>query len=90
MGVVVKKVRPDSKGRIILGKFAKNVSSFDITEDDQGRIILTPYKEIPLREAWLYENKEALKSVKKGLKDSAAGDTVSKGSFSQYVDDELE
>lgn len=66
-------VRPDSKGRIALGAYARGVSSYRIHQDKDGRLILEPYKEIPAREAWLFENDAALKKVRKGLKDAAAG-----------------
>ena len=66
-------VRPDSKGRITLGAYAKGVSSYRIHQEKDGRLILEPYKEIPAREAWLFENDAALTKVRKGLKEAAAG-----------------
>ena len=66
-------VRPDAKGRIALGAYAKGVSSYRIHQEKDGRLILEPYKEIPAREAWLFENDAALTKVRKGLKDVAAG-----------------
>ena len=86
-----KVVRPDAKGRITLGAFAKDVSSFHVTrEKDTGRLILDPYAEIPLEEQWLWKDKEAMESVRRGLADAKAGRTVSLGSFVQYIDDENE
>lgn len=38
-----------------------------------GKIVLDPMKAVPEREAWLYQNPEALASVKRGLKDAAEG-----------------
>jgi len=66
------KVRPDSKGRITLGRVAEGISSYTVIRDGD-RIILEPNMEIPAREKWLFDNKTALKQVKKGLGDSAAG-----------------
>lgn len=66
-------VRPDAKGRIALGDFAKGISSFRISQQKDGRLILEPFREIPAREAWLYENPVALGKVRKGLKDAGAG-----------------
>lgn len=83
-----KVVRPDSKGRITLGSFAKGVSSYKITLDRHHRIILEPFVEIPAQEKWLFENKQALEKVKRGLEDSAKGRIKSKGKFSQYIDEE--
>lgn len=68
-------VRPDSKGRIALGKFAQGVSSFQVHQEKDGRIVLEPFAEIPVRERWLYENKKTLASVKIGLRESAGGKT---------------
>lgn len=80
-------VRPDSKGRIALGAYAKGVSSYRIHAEEDGRLVLEPYKEIPAREMWLYENKEALAMFEQGLKEAAEGKTSSRGDFSKYVDD---
>jgi len=84
-----KVVRPDAKGRITLGAFAKGVSSFHVSrEKNTGKLILDPYAEIPLEEQWLWKNKKSLASALRGLEDSAAGRTVSLGSFIQYIGDE--
>lgn len=87
---VSKTVRPDSKGRITLGHLADGVSSFIVTQDKHNRIILEPRVEISAKEKWLFANKTVLNQVKKGLKDSAAGRTKSRGSFAKYVDDDIE
>jgi hypothetical protein len=78
-------VRPDAKGRVVLGELAKGVSSFSVREDKHHRIILEPNVEIPAREKWLFENKSALQSLKQGLKDAAAGRVSSLGSFAKYI-----
>ncbi len=90
MAVQEKYLRPDSKGRIQLGKRAKGISSYKIIEEKDGCIVLIPQVEIPAKEAWLYQNKEALESVKKGLEDSASGKVKSRGSFAQFADDVIE
>lgn len=83
-------LRPDSKNRVCLGSLAKGVSGYKVTIDDKTKkITLEPYVEIPLKEIWLYENDEAFARVKKGLEDSAAKDTIDRGSFSEYRQDEL-
>lgn len=81
-------VRPDSKGRITLGRFAKGVSSFLISLQPGGGLLLEPMVEIPAKEKWLLENKSALASVKRGLEQSANNEVQSRGSFAQYTDDE--
>ena len=76
-------MRPDSKGRITLGKLAEGVSSYRVTVESHGKIVLEPFAEIPARERWLFENPEALRRVRKGLAEVRAGRTVSLGSFSR-------
>jgi hypothetical protein len=86
----VKTVRPDSKGRITLGKLTKEYSGYTMKESADGTILLEPLVELPAREAWLYKNKEALASVEKGLKQSAEGKTKSLGSFAKHLEDDNE
>lgn len=83
-----KMLRPDSKGRITLGALAAGVSGFLLTVSPDQKIILEPFSEIPTREKWLFNNKQALSSVHSGLADAKAGRLKSKGKFSQYLDDE--
>jgi uncharacterized circularly permuted ATP-grasp superfamily protein len=78
-------VRPDSKGRVALGAYAKGVSSYRIRQEKDGRLILEPYAEVPAGEAWLYKNKEALAKVRKGLKDAKEGKVKRLGDFSKFV-----
>jgi len=79
----IKTVRPDKKGRITLGELLRGASSVRVSVDGQSRIILEPYAEVPLREAWLYENADALESVRQGLRESAAGELHDLGSFAE-------
>ncbi len=83
-------VRPDSKGRITLGKLAEGVSSYRVRQDRAGRIVLEPFAEVPARERWLFVNKPALDSVRRGLEDAAAGRVSEAGSFARYADEPLE
>jgi hypothetical protein len=78
------RLRPDSKGRITLGKLAEGVSSYRARREKDGKIVLEPFVEIPADERWLYENPKALESVRRGLADSRAGRTARKGSFAKY------
>jgi hypothetical protein len=79
------RLRPDSKGRITLGRLADGVSSYRAKKQADGKIILEPFVEIPADERWLWENKEALESVKKGIEDAKVGRLVSRGSFKKYL-----
>lgn len=81
----VTRVRPDSKGRITLGKLAEGVSSYRVKVESHGKIVLEPFAEVPARERWLFENPEALRRVRKGLAEADVGETVSLGSFSRKV-----
>ncbi len=88
MAATAKKIlRPDTKGRITLGKLAENVSGFKITEEE-GRIILEPQIEIPAREAWLYKNPEAKASLDRGIEQAENGEAKYLGSFSQYLEED--
>ncbi len=78
-------LRPDSKGRIALGKFAKNVSSFRVHVEADGKLVLEPFAEISLRERWIYENPEISASIDRGMADAKAGRVVSRGSFKKYL-----
>lgn len=80
-----KTVRPDSKGRITLGSLAEGASSFKAYKDPKGRIILEPQVEVPAAESWLWQNPVAMKSVQQGLKDSAEGKLVDRGSFAAHA-----
>jgi len=84
-----KTLRPDSKGRITLGKLSEGVSGFKMTVDKQERIILEPLVEIPAREKWLFNNPTALRQVRRGIEDAAQGKLVKKD-FSRYIDDDIE
>ncbi|MDA3949454.1 MAG: hypothetical protein PF508_09515 [Spirochaeta sp.] len=80
-------LKPDGKGRITLGKLLDGVSSVRVSVEEDGRIILEPFQEIPQREAWLYENREALNNVRTGLRQVAEGHTSYLGSFAAFEED---
>ena len=90
MKSLIQQLRPDSKGRISLGKLAKGVSSFRARQMEDGNIILEPFTEIPAREKWLFENAAALSAVKAGLAQATEGDTRTLGSFAQFADEDIE
>ena len=82
-----KVLRPDSKGRICLGRLAEGVSSFRVTVEEDHRIVLEPFAEVPAREKWLFENPEAKRSVMRGLDDAVHGRLVDCGSFADAIDE---
>ncbi len=85
--LTAKILRPDSKGRVALGKLAEGISSFRVMVDKHHRIVLEPFAEVLASEKWLFDDKETLASVRRGLADSAAGKTRARGSFATYADD---
>ncbi len=73
----------DSRKRISLTKLlpAGTISSVKAYVEED-KIILEPMVEIPAREAWLYQNKSALKKVRTGLSQKG---TMKRGSFTKYA-----
>ena len=90
MEQVIQQLRPDAKGRINLGKLAQGISSFRAHRTEEGNIVLEPFAEIPAREKWLFDNAEALSSVRAGLADAAEGKTVSRGSFAEFAGEDID
>lgn len=81
----VTQVRPDAKGRVTLSKLADGISSFNVSKDEEGRLLLEPMVEIPAREKWLFENPKAIASVRRGLADAKARRVQALGSFAKYA-----
>jgi hypothetical protein len=80
----VHNLRIDSKNRVTIGKLLlyECVRSVQASVLENGDILLKPMAEIPASEKWLYENKEALESVKRGLAETESKDL---GSFAKYT-----
>lgn len=80
--------KPDAKKRLSLGQAMRQAgAAYNIYANRLGQIVLDPVKAVPAYEAWLFENKPALASVKRGLADSAAGRTKNLGSFTAHAED---
>ena len=78
--------QPDAKKRLSLGEaLGGGASAYNIYRNTLGQIILDPVKAVPTSEMWLYENPEALASVKRGLRESAEGKSVYRGSFAKHA-----
>jgi predicted transcriptional regulator YheO len=88
--MIAKKIlRPDSKGRVCLGSLAKGVSGYKVVLNENTKeITLKPYAELALPEQWLFENKQALNQVRRGLQQSADKKTVYKGNFAKYINND--
>ena len=65
-------IRPDSKGRISLGAISENVSSYEVTIEEDGTVTLKPYTEIPLADKWIFEDKDVLEKFKIHLQNERA------------------
>jgi hypothetical protein len=86
----IKKVaQSDSRGRLTLGQVVKG-KSYRVMINDEGQILLDPVVRIPERELWLWQNAEALASVKRGIKQTSVEQGRDLGDFSQYADLEIE
>jgi hypothetical protein len=79
--------QPDAKKRLSLGEALQDAKAFNIYRNSLGQLILDPVRTIPASEMWLYENPQALASVKKGLRESAEGNSVYRGSFARHARD---
>ena len=77
--------QPDAKKRLSLGEALSGVTAFNIYRNPLGQIILDPVKAVPASEMWLYEKPQALASVKRGLRESAEGKSIYRGSFAKHA-----
>jgi hypothetical protein len=75
----------DAKKRLSLGVALSGVTAFNIYQNTLGQLILDPVKAVAASEMWLYRNPRALASVKRGLRESAEGKTVYRGSFAKHA-----
>ncbi|MGH7995143.1 MAG: hypothetical protein ACREFX_02210 [Opitutaceae bacterium] len=83
--LVTEFAQPDAKKRLSLGAAVLGGTAFNIYRNPLGQVFLDPVKAIPASEAWLFVNPATLASVKQGLKESAEGKTVYRGSFAKHA-----
>jgi hypothetical protein len=73
----------DSKKRVSLTKLLPPGNIRSVQAYTEGhRIVLEPLLEVPVEEAWLFQNKEALKKVLTGLSQKGS---VRRGSFAKHA-----
>jgi hypothetical protein len=65
--------KPDSKRRVTLGSCRVKAHHYRVYENTAGQIVLDPQTSVPSSEAWLFKNKRALASVRRGVVSSAVG-----------------
>ncbi len=81
-------VKPDAKKRVVLpDDLVREDIIFHIHRNSIGQILLDPQVTIPASELWLFENKDALASVDRGMAESMNGQAIKRGSFAKYVKD---
>jgi hypothetical protein len=86
---VAKRVKVDSKRRLVLPRsLVQDDVTFHIYTNSVGQIVLDPQVTIPASELWVFENKEILASIDKGMVESINGQVVNRGSFAKYVNNE--
>lgn len=84
-------IKPDSRNRVLLSKALKFPNAtFDVYQNEFGQIVLDPRQSIPAYEGWLFQNREALESVRRGLEESAQGQVQDLGSFASFATDDDE
>ncbi len=67
-------VKPDAKNRVSLRKIKiPEGVTYRMYRNCLGQIVLDPQVSIPVSEAWLFSNPEALASVERGLSDAKLG-----------------
>ena len=67
-------VKPDAKKRVVLHKIpVQEGITYHIYINSMGQILLDPQVTIPASEVWLFNNPDALASVRRGLSDAAQG-----------------
>ena len=71
---IAESVKPDAKKRIVLPRVKMwEGITYHIYSNSIGQIVLDPQVTIPASEAWLFNNPDALASVRRGLSDAAQG-----------------
>ncbi len=69
-----KSVSPDAKRRVVIPGIVKTEGiTYEIYANSMGQIMLDPQVTIPVSEAWLFNNPEALEAVRMGLDDAKKG-----------------
>ncbi len=83
---VAKSVKPDPKRRVLLPKvLVVEDITYHIYTNNSGQIVLDPQVTIPAHELWIFENREALDLVDKGMAEERV---INRGSFAKYVKNE--
>lgn len=74
----VSEVNSDEKHRVVLKRVKLSGKRYRVYENAEGQVLLDPVVTIPASEAWLFEDKKSLASVRRGLREAAQGKLVKK------------
>jgi hypothetical protein len=81
----------DGRGRVSLAKAgAEPGRRYRVRSNIDGVLLLIPVVSIPEREMIVWRNPELAASIREGIAEAERGDTVDRGSFAQYADDDSE
>lgn len=82
----ISETKSDSKNRVTLGRCRVKAHHYRVYENAAGQLVLDPQTRVSSAEAWLYKNKGALASVRKGLAQARSGKLVkAPEDFKKYV-----
>lgn len=81
-------VEVDTRNRISLARVNKDCrhSRYRVVMNDLHEITLIPLASVPVRELWLWQNKDALANVEKGIRQAEHGELIDRGTFAQYAE----
>jgi hypothetical protein len=95
----VGRVSLDAKNRVVLKKAIDMLRRqfgevpnirFVVATNSAGQILLSPETVVPIHEAWLYRNKQALASVHSGLDQAKKGKIKKAPSFAKHANDNID
>ena len=86
MTMIAESVKPDAKKRVVLPIAPAGVT-YQVFQNSIGQIILDPQVTIPDSEAWLFQDKDALAAVDRGMAESQNGRLIDRGSFAKHAKD---
>jgi hypothetical protein len=85
---VGKPVTPDSRKRVVLPKtVVREGVAYYVYHNSLGQIVLDPQASIPASELWVFEHKDILASLDRGMRESLNGKTIKRGSFAKHAND---
>jgi hypothetical protein len=83
---IAESVKPDSKKRVYLHSIQiQEGISYHIYANKLGQIVLDPQVTFPASELWVFDNKDILAAIDRGVAESASGQLIDRGSFAKYV-----